>query len=230
MEGVLRATGESADRGLVDDWIGAIRPGQVTRATPEHLAPGSLIARQAALFGAAQPTLRLDGVPGVLRPIRTADRDAIVAMCSDRVAVRWTALPEPYTSAHADTYIGDMAIRGWLRGDRTSFGVGDRDGSLGGLIDLRLSAPDCAEISYVVAPWARGRGYATAAARTLSAWGFETLGLARIEWRAYVGNDTSRRIAEKAGFTIDGTLRGGAVQRGERRDCWIATRLATDIG
>jgi RimJ/RimL family protein N-acetyltransferase len=54
--------------------------------------------------------------------------------------------------------------------------------------------------------------------------------MTRIEWRAYIGNDMSHGIAERSGFTIDGTLRGGAVQQGERRDCWVATRLVTDVG
>jgi len=62
----------------------------------------------------------------------------------------------------------------------------------------------------------------------MAAWGFSALGLARIEWRAYVGNDTSRRIAEQCGFTVEGTLRAGGRQRSERRDVWIATRLASD--
>src|SRR5215475_408732 len=167
IEGVLHAAGGAPDRGLVDDWIGAIRPGEVTRATPEHLASGSMVARRSALFGAHQPTLPLDGLGGALRPIEADDRAAIVEMCADRIAVRWTALPVPYTTAHADTYIHDTATGGWLRGERPTFGIADSDGTLCGLIDLRLLGPDpdAAEISYLVAPWARGRGYATAAAR-----------------------------------------------------------------
>ena len=40
-------------------------------------------------------------------------------------------------------------------------------------------------------------------------WGFGALGLARVDWFAEVGNAGSRRVAEKAGFTIEGVLRRG---------------------
>jgi hypothetical protein len=35
-------------------------------------------------------------------------------------------------------------------------------------------------------------------------------------------------VAERAGFTIEGVQRAGCVQRGERRDAWVGSRLATD--
>jgi RimJ/RimL family protein N-acetyltransferase len=98
------------------------------------------------------------------------------------------------------------------------------------LIDVRISAGDggVAEVGCLVAPWARGRGYATAALRTISAWAFAELGLDRLVWRAHLGNEASRRVAEKAGFTVEGIERAGCEQRGERRDAWVAARLATD--
>jgi RimJ/RimL family protein N-acetyltransferase len=55
------------------------------------------------------------------------------------------------------------------------------------------------------------------------------LGLARISWSAYVGNWPSRRVAWRAGFRVEGTIRGFAVQReGVRRDCWVGTLLRDD--
>jgi RimJ/RimL family protein N-acetyltransferase len=80
----------------------------------------------------------------------------------------------------------------------------------------------------MIAPWCRGKGYGTDAARTICAWGFGALGLARIVWRAHVGNDASRRVAEKAGFTFEGIQRAGCEQRDERRDAWVASLLAPE--
>ena len=40
-------------------------------------------------------------------------------------------------------------------------------------------------------------------------WGFRERGLQRIEWLAFVGNEASRRVAEKAGFRSEGTCRSG---------------------
>lgn len=68
------------------------------------------------------------------------------------------------------------------------------------------------------------------ALRLACRWGFEQLRLARIEWRAYVGNDASRRVAEKAGFVLEGVQRARLAQRGERRDCWVAGLLPGDLG
>lgn len=82
----------------------------------------------------------------------------------------------------------------------------------------------------MTAPVARGRGYLSAALVALSAWGFSTLGLARIEWKANVGNTASRRAAEKAGFLVEGTARGGVQHRGERVDVWVGALLAKELG
>ena len=58
--------------------------------------------------------------------------------------------------------------------------------------------------------------------------GFAELGLRRIEWRAEVGNDASRRVAEKAGFTVEGLLRQALLTDGERRDCWVGSLVKGD--
>lgn len=87
-----------------------------------------------------------------------------------------------------------------------------------------------AEAFIATAPgaWLRGDGAIFAAVRTLCGWGFDELGLHRVTWRAHVGNDPSRRVAEKAGFAFEGVQRGGCAHRGERRDAWVSARLATD--
>ena len=69
---------------------------------------------------------------------------------------------------------------------------------------------------------------ASSAARTVCDWAFDSLGLTRVIWRAQVGNDASRRVAEKVGFTFEGTQRLGLDYRGTRLDAWIASLLAGD--
>jgi RimJ/RimL family protein N-acetyltransferase len=84
------------------------------------------------------------------------------------------------------------------------------------------------EVGYLIGPWARGRGYASAALSALCDWGFAALRLHRIEWQAYVGNDASRTVAQRAGFQIEGATRDALVQRGMYQTAWIGARLATD--
>jgi RimJ/RimL family protein N-acetyltransferase len=97
-------------------------------------------------------------------------------------------------------------------------------------VDLRLDTDDdqVAEVGFLVTPGARGRGLGTAALRTVCDWGFDALGLTRIVWRAHLGNEASRRAAQRAGFVDEGIQRAGCAQRGERRDARVAARLATD--
>jgi RimJ/RimL family protein N-acetyltransferase len=46
-----------------------------------------------------------------------------------------------------------------------------------------------------------------------------------IEWRAEIGNEASRRVAQKAGFVMEGQLRKRLVHRGERVDIWVGSLL-----
>jgi ribosomal-protein-serine acetyltransferase len=65
-----------------------------------------------------------------------------------------------------------------------------------------------ADIGYWIgSPW-EGRGFVTRAVRALLEIAFEELGLHRVTIRAGVENLRSRAIAERLGFTLEGTLRG----------------------
>jgi RimJ/RimL family protein N-acetyltransferase len=68
----------------------------------------------------------------------------------------------------------------------------------------------------------------TRALRLLLEWGFTELALDGVQWRAVVGNETSRRVAQKCGFAMEGSVRGLLVHRGHRLDGWIGTLLASD--
>jgi RimJ/RimL family protein N-acetyltransferase len=216
--------------GRREAWIGTLVPGEVTTTTPDKYAPGSLVARRAGVFGRDQPSLSLDGVTGRLRPWRPADVPAVTAACRDPESARWTTVPVPFGEHDARQFLFDHSPLHWARGRGAVFAIADERDAYVGAVDIGLDPADedCAEVGYLVAPWARGRGYATAALRTLCSWGFAALGLTRIVWRAHVGNEASRRVAEKAGFTVEGVQRAGCVQRGERRDAWVGSLLNGD--
>jgi RimJ/RimL family protein N-acetyltransferase len=80
------------------------------------------------------------------------------------------------------------------------------EGSLLGAVGLTVRG-GIGEVGYWTAPWARGRGVAARAALLHTRWGFEALGLPRVELLAAVGNLASQRVAEKAGFVREGVLR-----------------------
>ncbi|MFF5177599.1 GNAT family N-acetyltransferase [Micromonospora sp. NPDC000316] len=216
-----------------DAWIGSLLPGEVPE--PGSAGPasrGTLVARRAAVFGRPQPTLFATAPVGELRirPMEEQDLDAVVRTCQDPETIRWTTVPDPYERADAQWYQG-FGQAAWARGDAACFVIADPDDRYAGSLDLRLSPADplLADVGFMTAPAARGRGYLPAALLALSTWGFTTLGLARIEWKANVGNDASRRAAEKAGFTFEGIARGGVSHRGKRTDVWVGALLAEDL-
>lgn len=165
----------------------------------------------------------------VLRAPRADDVPAITAACQDPQLQRWTTVPVPYAERHAVEFV-EYAQVGWASGSMPVWAVtlAGEDRYLGGF-DLRLDRAGMAEVGFSVAAPARGRGVGTDALRLVCRWGFQALGLARIEWQAYVGNDASRRIAEKVGFRVEGSCRARLVQRGRRRDAWIGGLLPGEL-
>ncbi|MFG3421175.1 GNAT family N-acetyltransferase [Micromonospora sp. NPDC048063] len=232
VEGQLRLA-DPAPEGRPDGWIGSLFPGEVPAPGETGPAgPGTLEARRAAVFGRPQPVLfaTAGGDELRLRPMEERDLDAVVETCRDPGTIRWTTVPDPYDPAEAESYL--VYSRGtWAAGTCACFVVAGADDRYAGSIDLRLSPADplLADVGFMTAPASRGRGFMPAALTALATWGFTTLGLARIEWRANVGNTASRRVAEKAGFTVEGTARGGLTHRGERVDAWVGALLAGDL-
>ena len=70
------------------------------------------------------------------------------------------------------------------------------------------------EIGYVISEKYHNMGIATEAVKRVIEFGFETLGLRRIEAHYMVGNDASRRVMEKAGMTFEGILRDSMYVKG----------------
>ncbi len=108
------------------------------------------------------------------------------------------------------------------------------DGAFLGEILLFVRTPEAAEIgtgeiAYIVAPAARGRGIATEAVRLLSLWALAGLGLQRLQLTIRPGNVSSIRVAEKAGYRLEGTLRSVKVIRGKRVDGTLYSLLPEDV-
>ncbi|MEQ4304920.1 GNAT family N-acetyltransferase [Plantactinospora sp. B6F1] len=231
--------------GSREGWIGSLLPEDLTGTDPDQpdgaaqpgapAGAGSLPARRAAVFAAAQPVLfarTADGTELRLRPLHEPDLEAIVATCRDPESIRWTTVPDPYQRSDAEYFVHEYSRTVWRRGTGAVFAIADGSDRYSGVMELRISPGDplVGDLGYLVAPWSRGRGYCPAAAAAVAAWGFTALDLARLEWRANVGNTASRRAAQKAGFTIEGTARHALSHRGNRVDAWVGALLPDDLG
>ncbi len=189
-EGVLRA-GVSRRGTPVDGWVGAVLPGDPltdTAVLPPLGRPG-------------------DGAVALRRPVE-ADVPDVQRACDDLESARWLPLPSPYTREDAATWVQETVPGEWADGKAASMLAVDADtGALLGAVALTLGRADVGEVGYWTAPWARCRGVATRATRLACTWGFDTVGLARIELLADVGNHASQRVAERAGFAREGVAR-----------------------
>ena len=86
-------------------------------------------------------------------------------------------------------------------------------------IDLENGA---AELGYVLNPDFWGRGYATEVASRVIEFGFEELGLHRIEARFMQGNEASRRVMEKLGMTFEGYHRQYMMIKGSYKNIGVS--------
>ncbi|BCJ33330.1 hypothetical protein Athai_08330 [Actinocatenispora thailandica] len=206
-----------------DGWLAGMLPGELRAAGPDDAALARA-ARQARTYLTAQPTIEAGGY--LLRPVTETDVPALVELCRDPAMAEFTTVPVPYQPSHAAFFVR-LARDRWVAGDGAVFAITEPAGRLLGTMDLRLLdwPARIADIGYSVAASARGRGVATSALRAVCDWTFDALAIDRIEWRAYVTNPASRRVAEKAGFTVEGTERGHTLHRGTPVDTWYGALL-----
>lgn len=172
-----------------------------------------------------------DGVV-LLRPPDEADIDVITEACQDAELEAWVSTPWPYERSHAEWFVQNQVRSGWESGKDLVWSVRDAGTDrLLGMIGLHGVADGSAEVGYWIARWGRGIGAASRAVALVvdHALDPDGVGMIRVLWQAYVGNWPSRRVAWRAGFRIEGTIRRHAVQRaGTRRDTWVGTILRGD--
>jgi RimJ/RimL family protein N-acetyltransferase len=116
-------------------------------------------------------------------------------------------------SAGAESALANGGVPGGTRpaGGEASPAGGEASpaGRLLGSISLDLyPARQAGEIGYWMAPEARRQGVAEAAVRLVVHWGFQIVGLERLEIMTYPGNAASQALAQKMGFRREGLLRG----------------------
>lgn len=168
-------------------------------------------------------------MPIRFEPFGESHLEELEQMLEDPELLRFTRVPEPVPPGFARTWL-DRYQEGRFDGSREAFAIVDEDGSFLGLaLAPRIEREArTAELGYVVAPAARGRGVATEALRRLTEWAFAELGLLRLELLISVEHGASKRVAERCGYVCEGVLRSLHVKQGVHEDTEIWSRLATD--
>jgi RimJ/RimL family protein N-acetyltransferase len=164
-----------------------------------------------------------------LEPMSEAHLAEVEAMIRDPAVLRFTRVPDP----PPDGFVRQWFVRyeqGRADGTKDGFAILDADGGFLGLALVPEIEPEArtAELGYMVAPEARGRGVASEGLRLLTEWAFRARGLERVVLYISVANEHSKGVARRCGYVFEGVMRSEYLKPGRREDVEMWSRLPTD--
>lgn len=144
-----------------------------------------------------------------LRPVRTEDAADIYAYTKDEETARYVSWHAHKSLTDSEQFV-EHILRQYELGNPAPWAIEDKtSGRVIGTIDfIKVSfEQQQAELGYALSREYWGKGLMPEAAARLVQYGFETLGLERIQARCFVANDGSARVMEKIGMTFEGVSR-----------------------
>lgn len=160
---------------------------------------------------------------GCLRPWRADDLPALVKYANNRKI--WLNLrdgfPHPYTEENGRAFIQVAAQR------PAFFAIATPEEAVGS-IGLSINEDVhrlTAEMGYWLAEPYWGKGMMSEAVTRITEYAFESLGLVRIYAEPYAHNTASRKVLEKAGYTLEGRLRKNAIKDGQIIDMFLYAKV-----
>ena len=189
------------------------------RTVPPAVAPG-------AMSSIPQPTIVVDDEL-TMRPFRFGDIDRVIEAFADPDIRHWHARRVD-SVREARKWIGTTHLR-WLQEQGPNFAIVDTADRLVGRVVLYTELEGgTGEIGYWVLPDARGGGVASRAARAVTRWGHEEVGLRRILLEHAVGNLASCAVAQSIGYTLEGTARSLYIHADGTHDVHLHAHVAGD--
>jgi RimJ/RimL family protein N-acetyltransferase len=164
-----------------------------------------------------------------LRPWRLDDTACIKEASDEGRIPEFTTVPVEFSPEAGEAFVR----RQWDRvadGRAVSMAVADCAGDVAvGLVFLEMRPQHgVAGLGYWLAPSGRGRRLATQAARLVSDWALDTMGLARVEAWVEPDNGASSATLLGAGFSYEGRLRSFLTVGTRRADADVFSRVAED--
>jgi RimJ/RimL family protein N-acetyltransferase len=154
-----------------------------------------------------QPCLTTERL--LLRPFVLADASDVQRLAGEWEVAKTTLLvPHPYPAGAAEAWISTHP-QGWASGRSLTWALTGRvDGTLVGAMGLVVEPAHArGDLGYWIGRPHWGQGLATEAARAVVAFGFEGLGLHRIQATHMTSNPASGRVMEKLGMRREGVHR-----------------------
>jgi ribosomal-protein-alanine N-acetyltransferase len=166
----------------------------------------------------------LTGRAVTLREFRSDDAaDSLVVVGDDRVT-SWLS----YDTRDLDqaTQMISGAIARASNDPRTEYYMAiEADQQFVGFCRLGLDGVKAAKLGYAIRADDWGKGYATDAARTLTDFGFKTIGLHRISAAMSPDNSASVAVAKHLGMNYEGRIRDHVFTNGAWRDSLLYSVL-----
>lgn len=138
-------------------------------------------------------------------------------------------------SAHQDeTILEAFASRlpKWTPGSRHWLCLVMREKTSGepfGVTGLIDRGDGVAEVGYLLASRVHGQGLGYESLHALCVYAFNVCGFRKLIATVTVGNDPSKRVLEKAGFVLEGTLRESYFLDGRWQDDWLFGLLVREF-
>lgn len=174
------------------------------------------------------PDISLSTERLVLRPLEDEDVPALTEMMNDEQVVAWTSVPQPFNEDAARSWVNRYAPGERTSGRGLDLAVTEfLTQRLVGIVQLGKTNwhVRSTELSYIVAPWARGEGYASEAALATAQWLFGDQKFERLELRTAADNTASQQVAQKIGCISEGVLRNACIARTRTEDgSWVTLR------
>jgi RimJ/RimL family protein N-acetyltransferase len=171
-----------------------------------------------------QPHLDVDE-RAYLRPWGLTDVSVVIDAYSDPDIQRW--IPYSFDEIEARQVIGRWTET-WQKETGACWAIALRtDNSAFGRFAFQTIdfISGSADIAYWVLPEYRGEGYAPLATTAICEWAFKLLGVHRVQLFHSVHNVASCRVATKAGFELEATLKSEAIYRDGWHDTHLHARL-----
>ncbi|MFI9806884.1 GNAT family N-acetyltransferase [Streptomyces sp. NPDC052301] len=166
----------------------------------------------------------------VLRPLDEDDAPALAETMNDEQVTAWAGSPQPCTEDRARRWITRDAPAERVAGRGLELAVTEfLTQRLVGIVRLARTnwRVRSTEMSYIIAPWARGEGYASEAALATAQWLFHDRKFERIELRTAADNTAAQQVAQKIGCISEGVLRNACIAH-HRADDGTWTEVRTD--
>jgi [ribosomal protein S5]-alanine N-acetyltransferase len=163
-----------------------------------------------------------------LRPVRETDLDALYAA---HVAIADRGAYFPLGVRSESAFKREFAESGFWQREEGTLLLVTPDGELAGHIEFfkPVAYWDAFELSYqLYGDRFAGRGYTTEAVQLLVDYLFGAKKQHRIHLVIVPENAASRRIAEKCGFVLEGTVRGAFFNGGRNQDVLLYSLLRDD--